>query len=69
MAWYKKTKMGDQPGDISIQSKAAMLEGKLDVDGAKVYKKEHVKKANRRLRRKFRQWVDDVMLDMSERFR
>ena len=68
MAWYKKTKMGDLPGDISIQSKAWMLEHKGNVV-SKAYLKEHVKKANRRLRRKFRQWVDDAMLDLPERFR
>jgi hypothetical protein len=51
---YKKTKMGKVPGDVSVQEKARMLEGKserLTQEQQKAYKKEHTKKANRRLRR------------------
>lgn len=50
---HKKTKMGHVPGDVSIQFKAAMLEGKVDPSDARRargYKKDHIRKANRRMR-------------------
>jgi len=42
------------PGDVSIQEKVRMVEGKSDrltQEQQKGYKKEHVKLANRRFRR------------------
>lgn len=54
--------MGELPGDIPRSSKIAMLERKapfyvwpwqeISVKCAKGYKRDHIKKANRRMRRK-----------------
>ena len=46
---YKVTKMGELPGDIPRQQKIQMLENPQTPCG-KSYKKDHVKKANRRFR-------------------
>ena len=47
---HKRTKMGCLPGDVSKGSKAKILEGKSDSLGAKTYRKDFQKKANRRFR-------------------
>lgn len=46
---YKHTKMGELPGDISRSKKIEMLENPA-TSVARSYKKDHVKKANRRFR-------------------
>jgi hypothetical protein len=50
-ALYKRTRMGQLPGDIPRQAKAAILEGKIRTS-TKTGKRLFVKKANRRMRRK-----------------
>ena len=48
---YKRSKFGCLPGDIAKSLKIAMLEGKIKKPVAKSYKRDHVKKANRRFRK------------------
>lgn len=51
-ARYKRSKVGDMPGDCSMGIKIAMLEDRLsdERNRAKAYRKEHHKIANRRFR-------------------
>jgi len=49
---HKHTKMGQVPGDISPQAKARMLENPTASNNNKSYKRDFVKRANRRVRRK-----------------
>lgn len=60
---HKKTKFGMLPGDKPLSAKIAMVEGRphpQDEDCAKAFKRDHAKKANRRMRRKPIEVPDDV---------
>ena len=52
---HKQMKFGKLPGDKGLSAKIAMLEGKphpADEKCAKSFKKDFVKRANKRMRRK-----------------
>jgi hypothetical protein len=56
---HKRAKMGCLPGDVSKGSKAKMLAGKSDSLGAKSYRKDFQKKANRRFRHNVNNEIKD----------
>ena len=59
---YKKTHMGNLPGDVPIQEKAAMLEGTHpNKRRSRTFKKIMVKKAIRRLRKMRIEHPDDCV--------
>lgn len=60
---YKRTKMGCLPGDVSKGSKAKMLEGKSDSLGAKSYRKDFQKKANRRFRHNAKKEIEFTLTE------
>lgn len=59
-ARYKRSKMGDMPGDCSMGIKIAMLEDNLpdEKNRAKGFRQEHHKIANRRFRRSAREEIE-----------
>jgi len=68
-AQYKRSKFGCLPGDIPKRHKIAMLEGNvpvqvfpwqtISVEAAKIYRRDHQKRANRRHRYAGKQEVKD----------